>query len=47
MKGKNNIFEQTYDNYLAMIRNIGLESISNKLGVKFEENKVRNYLHLP
>ena len=41
MKGKKDIFEQTYNNYLDMIRSIDLESIPDKLGAKYEENKIR------
>lgn len=41
MKRKRSIFQQTYDNYLKMIREISLDSISDKLGAKYEENRIK------
>ncbi|MHC5075944.1 MAG: DUF3786 domain-containing protein [Planctomycetota bacterium] len=40
MKTKENIFQKTYDDYLELIKDINLESISNKLGAKYEEQKI-------
>jgi hypothetical protein len=41
MKTKENIFQNTYDDYLEMIKDINLESISDKLGAKYEEQNIK------
>ena len=41
MKSKGSIFQQTYDNYLELIKDINLDSITHKLGARHEKNKIK------
>jgi len=41
MKRNRSIYQQTYDDYLEMIRTINLDSISHKLGAIYERNKIK------